>query len=157
MYNNYYSTWLNFGEKKLTRCFDSLFDVLTRKQKMTTNLLLLPFEARIWPDFVLLTKQTTWHSCCRNPEVGNGRNFRVSNDLLYWDFEQTFSHLNSGSDQFVDPGKILADSLCLVFLGRTVLNKTKFFKDNFYWEKAWVSSKAKFQLIKICLQKREVS
>ena len=49
MYNNDYSTWLNFGEEKLTRCFDL-------KQKMTTAnfcclLRLLPFEAGILPDF----------------------------------------------------------------------------------------------------------
>ena len=39
MYNNDYSTWYNFGEEKLTRCFDS-------NGKMTTkmNSLLLPLR-----------------------------------------------------------------------------------------------------------------
>ena len=139
------------------------------------NVLLLHFcclsKAQESPRFCLPDKMD---DLLRSETVGFGnRSYgRSTNDLLNWDFclrttfflQKKFSSFEwrqFASDQVLaSMMKYLGnqkDSLCLVFLGRTVLNKTKFFKDNFYWEKAWVSSKAKFQLIKICLQKREVS
>ena len=39
--------------------FEHTFVLLTKQCDLT---LLLPSEARIWPDFVLLTKHVTWHT-----------------------------------------------------------------------------------------------
>ena len=85
--------------------------------------------------------QTTWPSDNlfwgrKWSDLATGLNGRSTNDLLNWDFclRTTFLASDSSVCRLKHLGNA-SDSLCLVFLGRTVLNKTKFFKDNFYWEK----------------------
>ena len=129
---------------------------------------------------VLVTKWTTWHFYwpfrSKTGEFYQGRQCldRIRREYLPGRSRLCFPTLSSSNfclqnDFFLhlifrvrpicwpwEKSCSLADSLCLVFSGKTVLNKTKFLKTIFIEKKAWVSSKSKIPTHMVVDKKKEV-